>query len=235
MQGHRVAWALAAFLVLSCASLPTASWTMPAPAEQADASNHAKRVFDFDIPAQTLQDALEQYGAVTGVSVVYLGTLVTGRRSQAVSGRLEAGEALRRLLAGSGLSARYTSQNALVLVGAPQSPRGASTPAASRPEAGRYRQYYGTVQGALRAALCRDPLLAKEDFRAALQFWVSAAGRLERIRLLDSTGLPARDDALLRSLERAVVGPPPPGFEQPFTMIMLPLSAGRTASCDDGR
>lgn len=208
---------------------------MPAPAEQADASNPGKRVFDFNIPAQTLQDALEQYGAVTGVSVVYLGTLVTGRQSPAVSGRLEAGEALRRLLAGSGLSARYTSQNALVLVRPPEAARGAPASSPSRPEAGRYRQYYGAVQGAMQAALCRNPMLAKEDFRAALQFWVSAGGRLERIRLLDSTGLPARDDALLRSLEKAVVGPPPPGFEQPFTMIMLPLSAGRTASCDDGQ
>lgn len=207
---------------------------MDASTEQADASNSSRQVFDFSIPAQALQDALEQYGAVTGMSVVYLGTLVTGRQSRAVSGRLEAAEALRQLLAGSGLSARYTGQNALVLVRPPEAAREASAPLAPRSDAGRYQQYYGAVQGALQAALCQDPLLAKEDFRAALQFWVSAGGRLERIRLLDSTGLPARDDVLLRSLEKAVVGPPPPGFEQPFTMIMLPLSAGRTASCNDG-
>ena len=81
---------------------------------------------DFAIPAGPLPRALSAFAAATGTQLLYSPELAAGRNSPGVSGRMEPSEALRRLLAGTGLTARFTGPGAATLAPAP-----ASAPAAS--------------------------------------------------------------------------------------------------------
>ncbi|WP_448140393.1 TonB-dependent siderophore receptor [Sphingopyxis fribergensis] len=84
------------------AMLPTAAL-----AQEAQAS--------FDIPAGDLGTALQRYSAATGVQLVYSSDLVAGKRSPGVSGAMSPQQALGRLLAGSGLTARVSGNTATLL------------------------------------------------------------------------------------------------------------------------
>ena len=95
----------------------------------AEAPPEPRPIFAFDIPAQPLQAALEQYSNVTGGSVVYRAALTVGRRSAAVKGIHTPEAALRMLIEGSGLVAEYTATNAVVLQPEPAAPAVARRPA----------------------------------------------------------------------------------------------------------
>lgn len=60
---------------------------------------------NYDIAAQRLADALREYSRITGRDVIAASSLVEGRRSTGVHGRLSADGALARLLSGTGLVA----------------------------------------------------------------------------------------------------------------------------------
>jgi iron complex outermembrane recepter protein len=74
------------------------------------------RTFTFDIPAETLSEALRDYGEATGQQIIFTQDLVEGRRSQALRGTFEADQALQRLLAGSGLRVERTPAGAIMIV-----------------------------------------------------------------------------------------------------------------------
>ncbi|WMJ70402.1 TonB-dependent receptor [Stenotrophomonas sp. 24(2023)] len=91
----------------------------PSALAQSAANGHAA-VQRFDIPAQPLDEALRLYMRQSGVQVVYPAALADGVTSRAVSGSLSSGDALSRLLQGSGLVARRVSADAVTLeAGAP--------------------------------------------------------------------------------------------------------------------
>ncbi len=69
---------------------------------------------DFDLPAQPLQQAVEQVARVGGISVTVDAALVAGRTAPALKGRMEPDEALRRVLAGSGLVVRMQGTSAII-------------------------------------------------------------------------------------------------------------------------
>jgi hypothetical protein len=74
--------------------------------EQRDGKVEPSGLMTFDLPAQPLISALETYGAVSGLQVVYESALANG----SVCGserRVYTRGALRMLLAGTGLSPRY--------------------------------------------------------------------------------------------------------------------------------
>ncbi|MDC6169759.1 TonB-dependent siderophore receptor [Paucibacter sp. XJ19-41] len=77
--------------------------------------------FDIKLPAQTLSSALAALSSQTGVQVFAAGDLVAGKTAPAVSGRLNARQALDRLLAGSGLSAQTSASGDLTVHRAPAS------------------------------------------------------------------------------------------------------------------
>ncbi|MGM7654556.1 STN domain-containing protein, partial [Serratia marcescens] len=83
------------------------------PAAQVDLP--PQRHFTFDLPAQPLSQALVIYGEITGLSILVRGNLTAGRQSSPVRGELTADEALRALLAGTRLTAVYTSGSAFTL------------------------------------------------------------------------------------------------------------------------
>lgn len=84
---------------------------------QAQTSN---RSIAFDIPAQPLGQALAVFSQQAGVDIVY-GGAVPDVRSPGVSGKLSAGEALSRLLTGTGFTYRFTGANSVTLEPAPDS------------------------------------------------------------------------------------------------------------------
>ena len=67
----------------------------------------------FDIPAGPLGDALVAFGSQSGVQVAVGAEAVAGKSVPALSGTMTAGDALRRLLQGSGLTYQFTSQRAV--------------------------------------------------------------------------------------------------------------------------
>lgn len=94
---------------------PTTAYAQTASAEQKS----------FNIPAQSLADALALFGQQSGLQVTTQGALPEGRRSAAVSGELTPAEALSRLLTGTGLTFRFDGSDAVRLEAAPQSAGGA--------------------------------------------------------------------------------------------------------------
>lgn len=87
---------LAAFLATAAPLAALAA--LHAPAAQAQEVSHS-----YDIAAQPLADALRQYARESGRDIIAPATLVAGKRSKAVRGRLSADSALSRLLTGTGL------------------------------------------------------------------------------------------------------------------------------------
>ncbi|WP_136475751.1 TonB-dependent siderophore receptor [Pseudomonas sp. DG56-2] len=69
---------------------------------------------DLDLPAQPLATSLRQLGEAAGLTIAVDSALVQGRQAPAVSGQLEAHDALSRLLAGSGLSYQQSGNTLIV-------------------------------------------------------------------------------------------------------------------------
>ncbi|GBU17903.1 MULTISPECIES: TonB-dependent siderophore receptor [Methylobacterium] len=73
------------------------------------------RSVGFDIAAQDLNRAVLAFGERAGVRVFFDTERLAGKRSASVAGTLTPEEALARLLAGSGLTPRWTSTSAVAL------------------------------------------------------------------------------------------------------------------------
>jgi len=144
-------------------------------------------------------------------------------------------DALRRLLAGTGLRERYTSDKAFTLMPSVDANRdvtgAASVPAVEERADSVVASYGAALQTAVEAALCRTPLTRPGEYRLALQVWVDGSGEVHRLRLLGSTGRAERDQAVESVLGGLRVDPPPPGLAQPLTLLLLPADASRPARC----
>ena len=118
LLGGRVA--LAGFLITTAltpilpaeAAARTAAVQTPG-AQTASSAPVAERA--FDIPAQPLSSALAQFGRQSGFQVSVDGALVRDLQAPAVAGEMRAEEALRRLLAGTGLVAGRTDARTLLI------------------------------------------------------------------------------------------------------------------------
>ncbi|MEM7426946.1 MAG: TonB-dependent receptor [Pseudomonadota bacterium] len=73
----------------------------------------------FDIPPQSLADALVEFGEQTGLQVSLNPELVRGRTTQGIRGQASPPEALERLLGNSGLSSSITGRTVVVAQAAP--------------------------------------------------------------------------------------------------------------------
>ncbi|WP_347710407.1 MULTISPECIES: secretin and TonB N-terminal domain-containing protein [Pseudomonas] len=184
------------------------------------------------IPAQDLAQALDQYSRATGVAVLVDSQLSRGRRSLAVDGEFTAADALRRLLGGSGLMARYARDDAFTLQVAQVEEVALPT---ERPVPGSAvvnRNYATAVQAAIERNLCRSPLTRPGTFRAVLQVWIGRDGVVQHNRLVTSTGDTRRDAALVESFRTLRIERPTPGaLRQPVTLLLLPESSGKRMEC----
>lgn len=191
----------------------------------------------FDIPAQPLVSALQEYNTKTGIAGLYAGNLVKGRVSGAIIGRYTPSVALRLMLQGSSLSVQYAAPNAFVIVRA-RGESSVTTAASSIANAAIseqdavQRDYSGLLQAKVNDALCARPTIRPGDYRVALKFRIDPDGHIRQFKLLASSGADWRDRAIVDALQGMVVGEAPPAFmAQPFTMIILPMSSGGAADC----
>jgi hypothetical protein len=79
-------------------------------------------ISSFHVPAQDVTSAVRIFAKQAGVQIVVSGSVAQGRRSHAVSGKMGTGEALQRMLEGTGLAARATGDSTYVIVGGAPEP-----------------------------------------------------------------------------------------------------------------
>lgn len=200
-------------------------------------------VLQFDIAAQNLGDALDLYSRRTGIAVL-MDQRYAQRQSAAARGAYAAGAALQVLLDGTGLQSRLSDAQALIVY----APAGAATAAAGDlPQAavvaaadipgatqggGDHAAYVSRLQHVLLGLLCRAAQTRPGGYRLALQLYLNRAGVVDRVHLLDSTGLRARDTAIARVVLGMRVGAPPlPSMPQPVSILLLPQGPGSEVDC----
>jgi|GEM_PF-196944 len=220
--------------VLPC--LPFAAMALPYqppsyPDEQAG-SAEAEQTIVFDIPPQSLLTALRAYSEVTGQAVLVDNTLASGRSSPGVRGAFDKIEALKKLLAGTGLVASYSSDQAFTLKLA-EPGETSFTAVQERPEATQVggidavtERYAGKIQRSIEAALCQSDLTRPGTYRLAMQIWIARSGKVERTQLLTSMHNLQRDDEVRDALDRLTLEPPPVDMPQPITLLLLPGRSG---------
>ena len=92
--------------------------------------------------------------------------------------------------------------------------------------------YVSRLQHVLLGLLCRAAQTRPGGYRLALQLTLNRAGVVERVHLLDSTGLRARDTAIARVVLGMRVGAPPlPSMPQPVSILLLPQGPGSEVDC----
>lgn len=196
----------------------------------------AEPLVQFDIPPQPLASALDIFSATTGNVVVYNGNLTVGLLSKGLQGRLTPVQALAAMLRDTGLTGEYTAPDAFVVVPSHQPSTSYSASqialAALSRQSADERSFSGLLQAEITRALCSESRTRPGGYRAVVSFWIGVEGEMIRPRLLGSTGDDQRDAAIASLLGRVSVSEPPPAkMRQPFTMILLPQTAGGPLSC----
>ncbi len=188
----------------------------------------------LDIPAQNLADALELFSRATGMAVLVDRELTRGRRSVGINGHYSAREGLSRLLAGSGLMARYARSDAFTLQ-VPQATQPAVQPGAAGSRAARLNSSYASaLQRAVERSLCGSALTRPGSFRALLQLWIGGDGAVQHSRLVSSTGDLQRDEALVQRLAQTrVERQAPSSLRQPLTLLLIPDTTGKRMDCKE--
>jgi hypothetical protein len=214
------------------AGLLLAAFSTALPAVAQPASSSPEKLIAFDIESQPLASALDRYGDATGREVFYDTALAEGRKSGVVEGEFTPEAALRMLLEGTGLSARFLADDSFVLLPIPAQDRPRAVQAA--PPAA-HRAYYARIQASLRDAFCRSGEVRPGGFRVVAVFWIGASGAIERYQRLGSAGADDIDrgiDAALR--DTRLSEPPPAGFAQPVLIMVVPQAPGVTMGCGSG-
>ncbi|WP_346837287.1 TonB-dependent receptor [Microbulbifer sp. SAOS-129_SWC] len=131
----------ALLLFASAAALSSAA---PAPLQAA---------VPFDVDAQPLDDALKQFAEQSGLQIFYRHSELPRRASAALHGTFPPREALRRLLAGSGLDYRFDGNATLVIRRAKKAVAPAPAAAAQSGPRSLEETYVTGVRGSLRQSL----------------------------------------------------------------------------------
>jgi len=217
---------LAGFSAFILALVATAA--LAAAGEGSDGAGFPQALVSFDIPAQALSDALYTYSSVTGIEILVPGEMLLRLRSSRVTGARLPEDALRILLAGTGLVARNTGASAFTLVpDTPDAPAPARIP--------RYPQYSAALQAAVTSAICRLRETRPGGYRVAARLWVAPSGAVARVGFLGTTGDADRDAVLAGLLGRLVISEPPPAnLPQPTTVVVLPRQENAADCNADG-
>ncbi len=217
-----VCWAL---FVLTAISTPAAG--------QADGRERKAPSVAFDIAPQPLEGALDAFSSASNVQVLYETSLTSGRSSARVRGLFKPEAALRALLAGTGLSAWYTTGDSYTLVPQREAvPSGIGDAGSPPPEIGRYSHFLGIVQADLVDGLCRSPRTRPGQYRIALKFRIGPSGEVVQTTLLNSTGDHERDAEIIATVDRVTIDEAPPSkMPQPITMVIAPRLPNVTGDC----
>src|SRR4029077_10466149 len=107
--------------VLCAASIYAPVALLGAPASLTQASE--SQALAADIPAQPLPQALAAFRRQTGLQLIYVSSVISNQRSQAVPAGLNADEALGRLLQGTGLRFEHLSPRSIRIFAGVVAPR----------------------------------------------------------------------------------------------------------------
>ena len=225
IQHHAGVFAAATLVVAALAASP------PARAQEAPPSVAEQ---SYDIPAQNVSLALASFARVSGVDILYENALGSGRTSSPVRGTMSPQAALRALLIGTGLSARFTEPKAaIVYLTTGPAPRAASETAGltelrlglaevrapvmiGAPDRSGYQRYAQAALLDIRSLLTEDPQLRGRVFRLQVSLKVNPDGLIERVVLLRGSGDAGRDAHIRRILLGRSLTPPPVGLREPL-------------------
>ncbi|HEY4275180.1 MAG TPA: secretin and TonB N-terminal domain-containing protein [Rhizomicrobium sp.] len=199
-------------------------------AEPAAPPNSIRKIA-FSIPAQPLVTAMEAFGEITKAQIVYDTALVSGRKSPGIRGAHTPDEALKMLLAGTGLRGGYQGASTVFLVLDPaELPTAQSTAymadqrqalaldtlrveALPTPEF-FFQSYALLVENGIKRALTFKDEPVKRPLR--IKVWVDANGTIRQSALFVSSGDQQTDTYVLQRLQGfALQVPPPVGFPNP--------------------
>jgi iron complex outermembrane recepter protein len=114
--------------VLCAASICAPVALLGAPATLTQTSE--SKALAADIPAQPLAQALAVFSRQTGLQLIYVSSVISNQRSQAVPAGLNADEALGRLLQGTGLRFEHlTARSIRIFAATPSAETGTKAPA----------------------------------------------------------------------------------------------------------
>jgi TonB-dependent receptor len=154
---------------------------------------HAEEERRFSIAPQELVSALEQLGKQGGIQVISTPSLVQGKRTRGVSGKIKPTDALRRILSGTDLTFKLSGQGYVILAAGQSAAAVAPAPppqtAAPAPEPVADDQGPDIVVTGFRASL-NNALNAKRE----------ASGIVDVIKADDIAAFP--DTNLAESLQR---------------------------------
>lgn len=177
----------------------------------------------FDVAAQPLDQALAAFSVSTGLQMLYDSSLAAGRQSSPVSGAMEAREALALMLAGTGLTARFTSAGAVVIyAGSVSAVTLNPITATAAPIVGRAganteaRAYAEAVQRQTIEALRQDAVLSGGDYALSVRLWVNDNGAARRVEILNGSGEAERDADFVALSSTLRFPAPPRDLPQPM-------------------
>jgi len=206
-------------LILDVAA-PAAAQTAPAMVERR-----------YDIAAQPVARAIAEFATVSGVSVIYRQSLAGARLSTQLNGVYSAPAALRRLLVGTGLSARFTGPNSAIIFVEGQTPAadGAASAATAglselhldmaevraprmvgRRDPSAFNQYAQRVRTEIFERLKRDGAYEGRRFRLEIAVTVDRVGRISAVEFLRGSDEPEWDARVLRLLTGVRLSSAPP-------------------------
>jgi hypothetical protein len=181
----------------------------------------------FAIPEQPLASALDSYGSITGLEIVYNSTLAANRHSSDVHGVFTPEAALSLLLKGSGLTARPIGGATVTIV-----PAALLQPIpAQGPGRSPYQSYLAAIQHDFENLFCHSEDLGPRDYRAIVRFNIEADGKILHPQLIGSTGSARRDETITQTLADLTFDKPPSDLPQPVMMLILPPSSGYVLNC----
>lgn len=212
------------------------------------ASVAAGRATHFDLPGQSLAQALQAFARTTDLIVLAPAPLLEGRTSAPVDGDYLPREALERVLAGTGLMADFTGPDEAIIVARPAAPDAppvtADVPASpALPIDGlgndaETQAYAAMLQVRLTEALCALPMAVPGGYRLAAQLRIDDKGAVVAVNMVASSGLSSRDAAIVRALRSLRLdSAPPSSLPEPVTILLRPTGNGVHLHCPptDGR
>jgi TonB family protein len=187
-------------------------------------TDRAGRQSYFDVPAQPLVAALQQFMEISRVAVVVDNARLGDKRSSPLQGQFSVERGLRILLTGTGLYPRQIGDGAFTLDAMLRETTMQPMP--------RYPAYSAAIQKAVIDALCADNETRPTHYRVVLRLWLGASGVVERIGLDSSTGDRSLDAAIAHALQRIdIAAPVPAGLPQPVKLAILPRDGAEEAVC----
>lgn len=220
-------WRLLAAVILASVIITEKAHTEEHPRSSVTASERKR----FDIPSQSLEDALIAYASVAGVEVFVDHALAADQLSAPLQGVYGSEEALRHMLATTGLELHRAAEGAYTLV----APRLQEPPMNGLPHwAGNIeqRRFFAALQLVITRMLCTRPETVPGQYRAALALWIDPVGNVVNVRALGTNRYEQAVRKLLSDMQPVSIGlPPPAGLAQPVTLVILPRSLDQTGDC----